>query len=104
MTRDAGVLSGPIASGEDAITRALSQISPRYVLFQKLKAGAGRRAGYRLMTLADVERMRGLGLILYANASATATSTRWTGPRLTPCSLMVSSRSSTWASSPGSEP
>jgi guanylate kinase len=67
MTRDAGVLSGPIASGKDAVTRALSRISLNYVLFQKLKAGAGRRAGYQVTTLADIERMRGLGLILYAN-------------------------------------
>jgi guanylate kinase len=67
MTRDAGVLSGPIASGKDAVTRALSRISLNYVLFQKLKTGAGRRAGYQVTTLADIERMRGLGLILYAN-------------------------------------
>jgi guanylate kinase len=67
MRREAVILYGPPASGKDAITSALSQISPRYVLFEKLKAGAGRRAGYRLTTPADIERMRDLGLILYAN-------------------------------------
>src|SRR6266566_1937324 len=67
MSHDASVLSGSLASGKDAITEALSQSSPRYVLFEKFKAGAGRQAGYRLTTTADIDRMRGLGLILYAN-------------------------------------
>ena len=47
--------------------QGLSQSSPRCVLFEKFKAGAGRQAGYRLTTIADIDRMRGLGLILYAN-------------------------------------
>ena len=67
MSHDASVLSGSPASGKDAITKALSQSSPRYALFEKFKAGAGRQAGYRLTTTADIDRMRGLGLILYAN-------------------------------------
>src|SRR2546426_5290791 len=67
MRREAVVLYGPPASGKDAITKALSQSSPRYVLVEKFKAGAGRQAGYRLTTTADIARMRGLGLILYAN-------------------------------------
>jgi guanylate kinase len=67
MSHDASVLSGSPASGKDAITEALSQSSPRYVHFEKFKAGAGRQAGYRLTTTADIDRMRGLGLILHAN-------------------------------------
>ncbi len=67
MSHDASVLSGSPASGKDAITEALSQSSPRYVHFEKFKAGAGRQAGSRLTTTADIDRMRGLGLILHAN-------------------------------------
>ena len=67
MSRDGIILYGPPASGKDAITEALSRISPECVLFRKLKAGDGRREGYRPTTLADVERMQRIGLILYAN-------------------------------------
>src|SRR5437588_1811720 len=67
MSRDGIILYGPPASGKDAITEALSRISPECVLFRKLKAGDGRREGYRLTTLPDIERMQRLGLIVYAN-------------------------------------
>jgi guanylate kinase len=67
MGHDGIVFYGPPASGKDAITRALRKTSPRCVLFEKLKAGDGRRAGYRLTTPADIERMQNLGLIVYAN-------------------------------------
>jgi guanylate kinase len=67
MNREGVILYGPPASGKDAITEALSRISPECVLFEKLKAGDGRGEGYRLTTRADIERMQGLGQILYAN-------------------------------------
>lgn len=67
MRRDAIVLYGPPASGKDAVTQALSSISPRCVLFEKLKAGTGRAAGYRPTTPERIDGLRDLGLNLYVN-------------------------------------
>jgi guanylate kinase len=103
MRREAVVLYGPPASGKNVITEALSQSSPRYILFEKFKVGAGRQAGYRLTTTADIDRMRGLGLILYANERYGNTYAV-DRPSLDALFARALSLSSTWVSSPGSVP
>jgi len=60
-------LYGPPASGKDTITRALGDISPAYRLFPRLKCGAGRTAGYRVITAAELQRLRDDRLVIYEN-------------------------------------
>jgi guanylate kinase len=61
------ILYGPPAAGKDSITAALSHIDERYSLFQRLKVGEGRTAGYRMTNAADVERLRAAGEVLWEN-------------------------------------
>lgn len=49
------VLYGPPASGKDTVTRELVALDSRFQLFRRLKSGAGRTEGYRLV---DAARMR----------------------------------------------
>ena len=51
-------LYGPPAAGKDTITEALHRLNPRYRLFRRLKAGAGRTAGYRMSTSAALDELR----------------------------------------------
>lgn len=66
MKRSGVILYGPPASGKDTDTAALSQLDPRYVLFDKLKVGTGQN-GYRVAPLAELERLRREGLVIYEN-------------------------------------
>lgn len=67
------ILYGPPAAGKDTVTESLSKIDPRYRLFHRIKLGAGRIEGYRLATVAEVERLRKAGEILWENRRYGAT-------------------------------
>lgn len=49
------VLFGPPASGKDTVTRELVALDDRFQQFRRLKVGAGRTEGYRVIT---ASRMR----------------------------------------------
>lgn len=68
MTKAAVILYGPPCSGKDTITGELSSIARQYTLFERLKAGPGRAAGYRPATLQAIEELRRAGHLLYRNA------------------------------------
>jgi guanylate kinase len=62
------ILYGPPGVGKDTITRELSRTSPQYTLFQRLKAGPGRTAGYRLTTAENIDRLSRAGELVYRNS------------------------------------
>jgi guanylate kinase len=69
------ILCGPPASGKNTITQELSGLSPRYILFRKLKAGTGNGATYRHTTFEEIQGLRSSGNLLqssqrYGNAYA----------------------------------
>ncbi|MDF3140091.1 MULTISPECIES: guanylate kinase [unclassified Streptomyces] len=68
MSPSGVILYGPPGSGKDTITAELSALRPEFVLFQRLKAGPGRTAGYRLTTAEHVEELAQAGEILYRNS------------------------------------
>jgi len=59
------VLYGPPASGKDTITAALTALDGRYQHFRPLKVGAGRTAGYRVSTPAQLEQLRAAGAVVF---------------------------------------
>ncbi len=61
------ILYGPPAAGKDSITTILSRINGRYSLFQRLKVGGGRTAGYRMTDDARVAALRDAGEIVWEN-------------------------------------
>jgi guanylate kinase len=65
--RSGVVLYGPPASGKDTVTAALAGLDPRFVPFERMKVGAGRRQGYRMAAAADVDQLRADGQVLYEN-------------------------------------
>lgn len=58
------VLFGPPASGKDTVTQVLSRVHPRFRLFEKLKLGTGRSAGYRMATEEDLRAIQSSGGLL----------------------------------------
>jgi guanylate kinase len=67
------ILYGPPAAGKDTVTKSLSDVDPRYRLFRRIKVGSGRTEGYRLATVAEVDRLRAAGEILWENRRYGAT-------------------------------
>lgn len=66
--RDAGIiLYGPPASGKDTITAELRKLDPSYVLYRRLKAGPGKRDGYRMTTESEIDALRAAGEIVWEN-------------------------------------
>lgn len=63
------ILYGPPASGKSTITRTLTALDSRFQLFQRLKAGKGRRAEYRMTTCAHLQQLRSRGEILWENTT-----------------------------------
>lgn len=61
------ILYGPPAAGKDAVTKALIERDAEYVLYRRLKVGAGRTGGYRMTTLSHVDALRGAGEIIWEN-------------------------------------
>lgn len=68
MSSSVGViLYGPPAAGKDTVTRALADLSPTYQHYQRIKVGAGRRAGYRFVTGSALDQMRTDGHVIWEN-------------------------------------
>jgi guanylate kinase len=61
------MLYGPPASGKDTVTASLHDICPSYRLFRRLKAGPGRRAGYRLATDDQLDCLTAAGDVVWEN-------------------------------------
>ncbi|WP_030807259.1 phosphotransferase-like protein [Streptomyces sp. NRRL S-337] len=69
MTEKQGViLYGPPAAGKDTITTALTELSPRYAQFARLKVGTGKSVGYRMGTAEQLRALDAAGDVIYANA------------------------------------
>lgn len=64
MTDQGVILYGPPASGKDTITGELAELDERFTLVPKLKAGTGRSTGYRMVTAAELETLRGMGRLV----------------------------------------
>jgi len=62
------ILYGPPAAGKDTITEALHRMDPRYGLFRRLKAGAGKTAGYRMTSSAALGELRESGALVWENS------------------------------------
>lgn len=67
MTAAGVLLYGGPAVGKDTVTTALSGLDSRFRLFQRLKAGPGRTAGYRMADLEEIARLRQAGEVLWEN-------------------------------------
>ncbi|MFI0909453.1 guanylate kinase [Streptomyces abikoensis] len=61
------ILYGPPGAGKDTVTAELVQQDPSYALFERLKAGPGRTAGYRLTSVQHIDSLDRAGEILYRN-------------------------------------
>jgi guanylate kinase len=73
MKFDGVILYGPPASGKDTVTAELLELSDAYAYFEKLKVGAGRTAGYRMVSDERLADLRERGLILHEIARYGAT-------------------------------
>ncbi|MET8276850.1 guanylate kinase [Streptomyces sp. NPDC005096] len=62
------ILYGPPAAGKDTVTTALTELSPRYAQFARLKVGMGKSAGYRMGTAEQLRSLEAAGDVVYANA------------------------------------
>ncbi|WP_432038688.1 phosphotransferase-like protein [Streptomyces cucumeris] len=62
------ILYGPPASGKDTITTALTDLSPRYAQFARLKVGSGKSSGYRMGTAEQLRELEAAGAVVYANS------------------------------------
>lgn len=65
MTNPGVILYGPPASGKDAVTDALTTLDSRFRSFVRLKVGAGRTEGYRLISPEEAARRRERGDVLF---------------------------------------
>lgn len=61
------ILYGPPASGKDTVTRALTDVSPAYRHYKRIKIGTGRKEGYRFATAQDLDQMRADGHVIWEN-------------------------------------
>ncbi|MHB6912788.1 phosphotransferase-like protein [Streptomyces sp. DB-54] len=65
--RQGVILYGPPAAGKDTITTALTELSPRYAQFARLKVGTGKSIGYRMGTAEQLRALEAAGDVVYAN-------------------------------------
>jgi guanylate kinase len=62
------ILYGPPAAGKDTVTKALTELDPRYALFQRLKIGSGKTSGYRMGTTEQLATLEAEGGVVYSNS------------------------------------
>lgn len=67
------ILYGPPAVGKDTIDAALRDLSPDYIHFDRMKAGPGRTAGYRIVDRKVLQELRDAGAVLWENSRYEAT-------------------------------
>jgi guanylate kinase len=67
MTMQGIILYGPPASGKDTVTAELRKLDSGYVLYRRLKAGPGRRTGYRMTTESEIDALRAAGEVIWEN-------------------------------------
>ncbi|MFF4277435.1 guanylate kinase [Streptomyces kronopolitis] len=72
MTSGGVILYGPPGSGKDTVTGELTRLHGEFTLFERLKAGPGRTAGYRLTTVEHIEALDQAGELLYRNSRYSA--------------------------------
>jgi guanylate kinase len=65
--RQGVILYGPPAAGKDTVTTALTELSPRYAQFARLKVGSGKSTGYRMGTAEQLRELEAAGDVVYAN-------------------------------------
>lgn len=65
--RQGVILYGPPAAGKDTVTAALTELSPRYRQFARLKVGSGKSAGYRMGTAEELRLLEAAGEVVYSN-------------------------------------
>ncbi|MFI9528045.1 kinase [Micromonospora rosaria] len=61
------MLYGPPASGKDTVTRELVAMQQGFLLFPRVKAGAGRTDGYRMVSSRHFEELRRHGELIWEN-------------------------------------
>ncbi|MDA5281208.1 guanylate kinase [Streptomyces sp. Isolate_45] len=66
--RQGVILYGPPAAGKDTVTTALSELSPQYAQFARLKVGTGKATGYRMRTAEQLRGLEAAGGVVYANS------------------------------------
>ena len=59
------MLYGPPAAGKNTATEALVRLDDSYQIYERLKVGAGRTAGYRMTTLSHVDALRSAGSLVW---------------------------------------
>lgn len=62
------ILYGAPAVGKDTVTKAVATADSRFRLFERLKAGPGRTAGYRMTTTSQLDRLARDGEIVWENS------------------------------------
>ncbi|PPJ39968.1 kinase [Nocardia nova] len=62
------ILYGPPAAGKDTVTTALTDEDGRFRLFERLKSGQGRTAGYRMTSEEHLESLARAGEIVWENS------------------------------------
>lgn len=67
------ILYGPPASGKDTVDAALRALSDDYLHFLRVKVGAGRTAGYRMMTDSALRDLREQDTVIWENSRYDAT-------------------------------
>lgn len=66
------ILYGPPAAGLNTVTRALRDVDARFVQFERLKVGAGRTVGYRIVSLEDLAEIDDAGHLVYLSSRGDA--------------------------------
>ncbi|MGW5228672.1 hypothetical protein ACWEP5_27505 [Nocardia niigatensis] len=59
---------GPPAAGKDTVTAALATFGKEFRHYHRMKVGAGRTAGYRMASLADLDHLLSAGEVIYSNS------------------------------------
>ncbi|NKY89908.1 kinase [Nocardia veterana] len=61
------ILYGAPAAGKDTVTDALTRVDARFCLFERLKSGRGRTAGYRMTSDDALDQLAASGEVIWEN-------------------------------------